>query len=191
MQSEELIKSRLSPDKFLIMRPTYIWGPGCERFRDGLLYRLLKEQLIIPNDPDIRRYYGYVETIVSQTLALSSSSFIHLPKKVYYVSDAAINVGELCKYLILALGRGKVRTAPAWFIRMLGNTGALISKLGFHAPINPVQARELTKNFPVPIEPTLTLTRCFTDLRSAAAKTVRWARIAPHFDYPLDKLENK
>jgi nucleoside-diphosphate-sugar epimerase len=180
-RSEELIKSLLPKDKFLILRPTYIWGPGCERFRDGLLYRLLKQQMIIPSDPNLKRYFGYVETVVGQTLALSRLSFIDLPRKVYYISDNAITMDEFCECLLSALRRGKVWTAPAWFIRLLGSAGASISKCGFHTPIGPVQARELTTNFPVPIEPTLELTDCVTDLSSAAAKTVSWASAAPRF----------
>jgi nucleoside-diphosphate-sugar epimerase len=41
VKSEELIHSLLPRDKFLILRPTYIWGPGHTGFRNGLLYRLL------------------------------------------------------------------------------------------------------------------------------------------------------
>jgi UDP-glucose 4-epimerase len=175
VKSEELVKASLPRDKFLVLRPTYIWGPGLERFRDGLLYRLLKAQLIISSDPNMKRYYGYVETVAAQTLAFSRIPVTDLPRRVYYVSDEAIGLGELCKYLVSALGRGKAWSAPASLIHLLGAIGELNSKLGLPAPISSLQARELTFNFPVPIEPTLTLTGCATDLPSAAAKTVAWA----------------
>src|ERR1700757_942062 len=58
MTSETLIKSQLPAGTFLILRPTYIWGPGCARFRDGLLYRLLKQQMIIADNPNLKRYFG-------------------------------------------------------------------------------------------------------------------------------------
>lgn len=175
VKSEELIHSLLPRNKFLILRPTYIWGPGHTGFRNGLLYRLLKGHLIISNDPNIKRYYGYVETIAAQTLALFRLSFADLPRKVYYISDDAISLGELCSYLVLALGRGKAWSAPPSLIKLLGTIGTLNSKVGLPAPINSIQARDLTTNFPVPIEPTLSLTECITDLTLAAAKTVSWA----------------
>jgi nucleoside-diphosphate-sugar epimerase len=175
VKSEELIHSLLPRNKFLILRPTYIWGPGHTGFRNGLLYRLLKAHLIISNNPNIKRYYGYVETIAAQTLALSRLSFVDLPRKVYYISDDAIGLSDLCGYLVSALGRGKAWSAPPSLIKLLGTIGTLNAKLGLPAPINSIQARDLTTNFPVPIEPTLSLTECVTDLTSAAAKTVSWA----------------
>ena len=175
VKCEQIIKQRLPKDGFLILRPTYVWGPGLERFRDGLLYRLLKGQLIISNNPDLKRYYGYVETVAAQTLALSRLSFTELPKKVYYISDDAIRLSEFCNQLLVALGRGRAWPAPAVLIRLMGDVGALMSKFGLRAPITPLQARELTTNFPVPVDPTLQLTRCVTDLPAAAAKTVAWA----------------
>ena len=175
VKAEELIKKFLPSSRFLILRPTYIWGPGLARFRDGLLYRLLKGHLIIANDPTIKRYYGYVETIAAQTLAFSRLSFADLPQNVYYVSDDAISPRELCGHLVFALGRGKAWSAPASLIRLLGTIGTLNSKIGLPAPINSMQARELTTNFPVLVEPTLSLTKCATDLPYAAAKTVAWA----------------
>jgi nucleoside-diphosphate-sugar epimerase len=174
-KSEIFITKSLPADRFLILRPTYIWGPGLDRFRDGLLYRLLRAQLIICDDRTLKRYYGYVETIAAQTLAFVRLSFADLPRKVYYISDDGISVAEFCRHLVSALGRGKAWPAPAELIRVLGAAGALLDRAGIQAPINPVRARELTTNFPIPIEPTLRLTQCTTDLPSAAAKTVAWA----------------
>lgn len=44
VQSEILIRNSLPSEQCLILRPAYIWGPGHDRFRDGLLYRLLRGQ---------------------------------------------------------------------------------------------------------------------------------------------------
>jgi len=187
VQSEILIRNSLPSEQFLILRPTYIWGPGLDRFRDGLLYRLLRGQLIISSDPQVKRYYGYVETIAGQTLELARLSFADLPRKVYYISDDAINPRDFCRHFISALGQGKVWSAPAPLIRGLGALGGVISRAGLRPPISPVQARELTTNFPVPIEPTLQLTNCTTDLPSAAAKMVAWARTDKRFASAVTK----
>jgi len=181
VKSEKLIRSSLPKDQWLILRPSYIWGPGLERFRDGLLYRLAKNQLLVPSDTSIFRYYGYVETVAAQTCKFYLQDFSSLPSKVYYLSDDAIPVHRFCEYLINALGQGRAWRIPPYFIRVLGLAGQLLERFGISAPINSMQARELTTNFPIPIEPTINLTHCVTDYASAAAKTVRWALENPSF----------
>lgn len=179
--SEQLIRAELPPGQWLILRPTYIWGPGLDRFRDGLLYRLAKSQFLISNDPGMRRYYGYVETVAAQTLAFSRLDFSALPQKVYYVTDDAVRLDVFCESLVRAMGVGKAwRTAPA-LIRLLGRAGSLAAYLGMPAPINAMQARELTTNFPVPAEQTIALTGLTTNLADAAEKTVAWALRDPRF----------
>ena len=159
-----------------------IWGPGHTGFRNGLLYRLLRGHLIISNDPNIKRYYGYVKTIAAQTLALSRLSFVDLPRKVYYISDDAISLGELCSYLVLALRRGRAWSASPSLIRLLGTIGTLNSV----CPPRSIRSRLATLR-PIPIEPTLSLTGCVTDLTLAAAKTVSWAiRTDERFRSALD-----
>src|SRR5215472_11836065 len=108
------------------------WQNAVEPAENHGLYRLtsknfgLKGHLIISNNPNIKRYYGYVETIAAQTLALSRLSFVDLPRKVYYISDDAITLDEFCGYLVLALGRGKAWSAPPSLIRLLGAIGTSI-----------------------------------------------------------------
>ncbi len=101
--------------------------------------------------------------------------FSSLPKKVYYLSDDAIQLRQFCDYLVDALKQGRAWRVPPTLIRAMGWAGDVLERLGVHAPINSIQARELTTNFPIPIQPTIELTHCVTDYASAAAKTVKWA----------------
>ncbi|HEX6694349.1 MAG TPA: NAD(P)-dependent oxidoreductase [Longimicrobiales bacterium] len=177
--SEEVIRASLPEARYLILRPTYIWGPGLNRFRDGLLYRLAKGQLLISSDPTRVRFYGYVRTVVDQARAFADLEFGDLQHRVYYISDSAISLGTFCDVLVDALGQGRAMRVPSAVIRMLGAIGGGLSRAGLPAPINPMQARELTTNFPVPIERTLELTKCQTNLLTAAEETVAWARLDP------------
>jgi nucleoside-diphosphate-sugar epimerase len=189
IMSEKLIRKSLPIDQWLILRPTYIWGPGLERFRDGLLLRLAKKEFLVSNDEALGRYYGYVETIVAQTYALSLYDFASLSRKVYYLSDDAIPLPQFCDHLVSALGQGGARKASPTVIRVLGEIGGLMSKCGLRAPINPVQAREMTTRFPVPIQHTLNLAYCTTDYPIAAARTVRWALENPSFVARIGKAQ--
>jgi GlcNAc-P-P-Und epimerase len=175
VQSEKLIRDSLPRDQWLILRPSYVWGPGLERFRDGLLYRLAKKQLLLPSDTTMCRYYGYVETVAAQTYSLYLQEFSSLSSKVYYLSDDAIQLHQFSEYLVNALEQGGAWRVPSFFIRLLGLAGELLESLGMSAPINTMQARELTTIFPIPIQPTIDLTHRVTDYANAAAKTVKWA----------------
>jgi nucleoside-diphosphate-sugar epimerase len=178
VESELAIRATLPSDRFLILRPTYVWGPGLTRFRDGLLLRLAKGQLLLSSDPSFVRYYGYVRTVCQQAISLATMDNHHT-HNVYYLSDDAIDLQTFCDALRTALGKGKAIQVPSTFIRMLGRAGHVLAGLGLPSPINAMQARELTTNFPIPIERTLDLVPARTDLAAAAAETVAWAKSDP------------
>jgi nucleoside-diphosphate-sugar epimerase len=185
--SEKLIKEGLLPQQWLIVRPSYIWGPGLTRFRDGLMYRLAKGQFLIPADQSIRRYYGYVDTVVRQAVALADMSSQKLRHPVYYVSDDRIHLSELCKALIGAMGSGRVIKVHPAIIRSLGLAGDLLERLGRRAPISSLQARELTSNYPIPLDRTLDLIGRRVNLDEAARETVRWAMEDPSFRLAVER----
>jgi nucleoside-diphosphate-sugar epimerase len=178
-ESETAIRAGLTRERFLILRPTYVWGPGLDRFKYGLLYRLAKGQLLVSRSPASVRYYGYVKTVAAQTIAISRLDFNQLTDRVYYLSDEAVTVRSFCKPLLDALGQGRTIAVPAPLIRILGLAGSGLATMGLSSPINTMQARELTTNFPVPIARTIELTGAVTDLPAAAAETVAWARSDP------------
>ena len=176
---EVAIRETLAADRYLILRPAYIWGPGLQRFRDGLLYRLAKGQLLIGSDPSLRRYYGYVETVVAQAINFSALQFHELPHTVYYLSDDGIPLKTFCDALQRALGQGGYREVAPALLRALGHAGDAARRIGVRSPITSVQARELTTSFPIPIQRTLDIVPDRTDLRHAAEETVAWAKTDP------------
>lgn len=179
--SEKFIRDNLPASQWLIVRPSYIWGPGLARFRDGLLYRLAKGQFMIPADRSIRRYYGYVDTVVRQAAALAEMPSDRLTHSVYYVSDDLIHLSELCSALVGAMGRGRAIEAHPAIIRSLGLIGDALGLMGLRSPITSLQARELTTNYPIPLDRTLSLVGERVRLDEAARETVRWAMQDPQF----------
>jgi nucleoside-diphosphate-sugar epimerase len=175
--SERLIHERLPRDRFLILRPSYIWGPGLARFRDGLLKNLRKGRMLVPNDPSLRRSYGYVKTIAAQTAEFARRDFNSLTHKVYYLTDEPIALSTFCDHLLEAMGTGGYHKVPGWLIRFLGAAGDFGRRLGMPAPINSTQARELVTDFPVPWRRSLELATVRTDYTIAARETVVWAEM--------------
>jgi nucleoside-diphosphate-sugar epimerase len=181
IQSEQLIRSSLPEGRRLILRPTYIWGEENRRFRDGFLYRLAKGQLMLPMASDVRRYYGYVGAVCEQTAKLAERPFAELPSQMFYLSDMPISMRKFCEYFVTALGAGRAWLVPAPFLRVLGRIGDAAEAVGVPSPISTLQANEMTRSYPVPIEPTLAITGASTDYRRAAAAVVAWALSDPEF----------
>jgi nucleoside-diphosphate-sugar epimerase len=181
IQSEQRIRSILPEDRWLILRPTYIWGEGHRRFRDGFLYRLAKGQLILPTAGDVLRYYGYVGTVCAQTAMLAARPLAELPSRTFYLSDEPISMRKFCAYFVSALGGARVWQVPAPFLQALGYIGDVVEAAGLTFPISKLQANEMTRSYPVPIEATLAITGTSTDYRRAAAAVVAWALSDPAF----------
>jgi nucleoside-diphosphate-sugar epimerase len=181
IQSEQWIRANLPEDRWLVLRPTYIWGEGHRRFRDGFLYRLAKGQMMLPTTHNILRYYGYVGTACKQAIALTSCPLTKLPSRTFYLSDEPISMRIFCEYFITALGRGHVWPMPASVLRALGHIGDLAEANGLPFPIHAVQANEITRNYPVPVETTLGITKTSTNYPRAAAAVVAWALSDPEF----------
>jgi nucleoside-diphosphate-sugar epimerase len=182
IQSEQRIRSVLPEDRWLILRPTYVWGEQNTRFRDGFLYRLAKGQLMLPTTGDVLRYYAYVGTACAQTATLAARPFAELPSRTFYLSDKPISMRKFCDYFVMALGKGRVWPAPASVLRALGFIGDVAGVIGISFPISKLQADEMTRSYPVPIEPTLAITETSTDYQRAAAAVVAWALADPEFN---------
>lgn len=189
VMSEKFIKESLPKSQWVIVRPSYIWGPGLARFRDGLLYRLAKGQFMIPADPSIRRYYGYVGTVVRQAEALADMPSDKLAHSVYYVSDDAVHLSRFCNALIGAMGIGRAISVHPAIIKSLGSVGDFLGQMGIRAPINSLQARELTTNYPIPLNRTLRLVGECLNLDEAARETVEWAMEDQQFRLAADGLK--
>jgi nucleoside-diphosphate-sugar epimerase len=181
IQSERWIRNNLPEDRWLILRPTYVWGEGHRRFRDGVLYRLAKGQMMLPTASNVLRYYGYVGTICKQTSILAAHPFAELPSRTFYLSDEPISMRKFCEYFVTALGTGGVWPVPASALRLLGRIGDSAEAIGIPFPIRALQANEMTRNYPVPVEATLAITGTSTDYRQAAAAVVAWALSDPEF----------
>jgi nucleoside-diphosphate-sugar epimerase len=181
IQSEQLIRANLPKDRRLILRPTYVWGEEHRRFRDGFLYRLARGQMLLPARDHVVRYYGYVGTVCRQAAALAARPVAELPLQTFYLSDEPISMRKFCEYFIAALGQGGVWPVPAPIVRALGRFGDAAGALGVPFPIRALQANEMTRNYPVPIDATLALTGASTDYPRAVDAVVAWAISDPEF----------
>jgi nucleoside-diphosphate-sugar epimerase len=178
VDSERHIRTTVPADKWLVVRPTYVWGAGSHRFANGLLYRIAKGQMLLPSDHSIVRHYGHVSTVCGQAAELADADSGKTAGRVFYVSDPPLPLREFGDVAAHNIPGSKITHVPAHLIRALGALGGLAAGLGIAFPINPMQARELTTNFPLPLDRTLSLTHTRVDLEAAMAETTTWAREA-------------
>jgi nucleoside-diphosphate-sugar epimerase len=177
IESELYIRRNLEPGVWTILRPTYVWGSGNVRFRDGFLYRLKRRQLCISNAADLYRYYGYVDTVCEQAIALGNGVATASHGATFYLSDPAISMAWFCELFIRHLGGGGFIRLPGQLVRLLGYLGDAIRAAGVRPPITSLQAREMTCDFPIDLARTLQYAPMVTNYEEAAAAVVRWARL--------------
>jgi hypothetical protein len=127
------------------------------------------------------RYYGYVDTVCEQAAKLAAHPFAELPSKLFYLSDMPISMQKFCEYFVNALGRGKTWLVPASLLRALGQLGDAAASINLPFPISALQANEMTRSYPVPIERTLAITGTATEYPRAAGAVVAWALSNPDF----------
>ena len=178
VESERHIRATLPADKWLVVRPTYVWGSGSNRFANGLLYRIAKGQMLLPSDRSILRHYGHASTVCGQAAELADADSSQTAGRVFYVSDPLLPLREFGDIAAHNIPGSRITHVPARLIRALGALGGLVGRLGLAFPINPMQARELTTNYPLPLDHTLSLTQTRVDLEAAMAETTAWAREA-------------
>lgn len=178
VESERHIRATLPADRWLVVRPTYVWGAGSNRFANGLLYRIAKGQMLLSSDRSIHRHYGHASTVCGQAAELADADPRETAGRVYYLSDPWMPLREFGNVAAHNIPGSKITHVPTRLIRALGVLGGLAGRSGIAFPINPMQARELTSSFPIPLERTLRLTRTRVDLDAAMAETTAWAREA-------------
>jgi hypothetical protein len=136
---------------------------------------------MVPMSRTLTRYYGYVDTICEQTIRLSEFAFEDLPLSTFYISDVPVSLKWFCEQFITALGRGRAWRIPSALIRSMGAVGEIANNIQLSFPINRLQANEMTRSYPVPLAPTLAITRAKTDYRSASESVIAWALSDPNF----------
>lgn len=120
-------------------------------------------------------------TICNQSAILSTYKFAELSQSTFYISDAPISLEAFCAHFVTALGKGRAWRMPGEIIRALGRIGDLAGAVGLRFPINGLRANEMTRDYPVSIEPTLALTNTTTNYQEAAQRVVEWAFSDPEF----------
>jgi nucleoside-diphosphate-sugar epimerase len=140
--------------RWIILRPTNIWGPYHPTFGRAIWRYLERRFYLQPSGKDVMRSYGYVENVVFQMLRAAELEPALVEGKTFYVGDPPVMSAEWLDGFALALTGRPVRRIPLPLLRMIALGGELSGRLGGPSPINLGRVYRMTTAFPTPMEPT-------------------------------------
>jgi nucleoside-diphosphate-sugar epimerase len=148
---EQNTRSILKPGSFIIVRPTYIWGPYHFKNFWELLQCIEKRIYIHPSGKQIIRSYGYVKNICHQTKSLLYLD--NLDRDWFYIGDPPIDSFLFVNQLSRNIINKPVRTLPRELLFGLAKFGDVTPKV-IKFPFNSFRYRNMTTDYLTPMAPT-------------------------------------
>lgn len=153
VQSEEILRRNSYRFKWLVVRPTNVWGKWHLRYPHEF-WKVLKEgKYIHPKKRNVIRSYAYVQNVCDQIMQLIFN-IDNLDEEVYYVGDPPILLYDWVNEFSLALRKKKVRIVPRQLVFFLAKIGDFLAVFRIKFPITSSRYRSMTHTNPAPMEKT-------------------------------------
>jgi len=177
VESEKLLKESKLECCWVIIRPTYIWGPWYPDFRYPI-WKLIKSGLyFFPGERAGTRCYGYVGNTVRQIEKLMILPDEKVNKKVFYVGDGHIKSIDWINAFSLAITGKKVKVMPEGVAKISAKVGDNLSKFGIPFILNSHRLNNLLEDYYVPLKPTFDLSgEPEIALKQGVIETVEWLK---------------
>ena len=162
---------------WIIIRPTTIWGPWSERYRDEFFKVLRKGLYVHPAKKKILKTYGYVGNAVFQIrrLLVVPEAMVH--KKTFYIGDPPIDLLDWVNSFSMKLCAREVRIIPVSAMHLLAFIGDVISKCGLRFPFTTFRLRNMTTENILDVESTGNVTgKLPYSLEDGVDLTVKWLK---------------
>jgi nucleoside-diphosphate-sugar epimerase len=174
----ELILQESTVDKWIIFRPTLIWGPGNKAILHGIGKAMINGYYFHHKNDRVIRSYGYIENSVNQIWKAVENWDLLCNKDIYYLADGNFSQLEWVTLLSKSIvGKGP-RTIPAGAIWTLGKVGDILKRMGISFPMDSSRYRNMTTSNYVPLEQTARDLGCRTDnYDSGILETGKWIRL--------------
>jgi nucleoside-diphosphate-sugar epimerase len=169
---EKNTREILNPGTFIIVRPTYVWGPYHFKNFADLVHTIKKRYYIHPSGLKVIRSYAYVKNVCFQLVKLLSAQ--NLPRDWYYVGDRPIDSYVFVNKLSLALINKRAIRLPRFLILFLAKIGDATKKV-IQLPINSFRYKNMTTSYTTPMEEIFTLVgESPYSLQSAVEEYTQW-----------------
>ncbi|MFT3783139.1 MAG: NAD(P)-dependent oxidoreductase [Nibricoccus sp.] len=159
---------------FVIVRPTYVWGPHHTKYFRDVCHTLARGTYCHPGGEPVVRAYAYVDTVAQ--MIVDALSRRDLRGRVLYATDRPEDSYAFVNRLSLALRGRPARRAPRFLLKAL----ALVGDRWRRCPMNSFRYRSMTTHYPVPYAYTFEqLGEPRPDLTAGAAATAAWFQNLP------------
>jgi GlcNAc-P-P-Und epimerase len=151
VKGELLVKEiRNSQYKWVIIRPTSIWGPWF-----GIPYidffNIVYSQKYFDFSRTCTKTYGFVENTIFQIEKLLHSDLADF-KTLYLGDTPAIKISEWANQISLEFGNGPIKKIPFFLIKSAAFLGDTLIKLSIKFPISSFRLSNMTTNNILPLD---------------------------------------
>jgi nucleoside-diphosphate-sugar epimerase len=124
---EQNTRSILLPGTFVIVRPSYIWGPFHYKNFLNLVHCIEKRWYIHPSGKKVVRSYGYVKNICHQMVSLLFTA--NIDRDWIYVGDMPIDSYQFVNGLSLGIIGKPVHKLPRELLFLIAKLGDMLGKV--------------------------------------------------------------
>ena len=156
-ESEKIVIKENLKCKWIIIRPTNIWGPWHPNFPNELWKYLSKGYYFHPGREPIIKHYGFVVNAVTQMVHLLNFIDKCIDSKVYYITDPPIDSSEWMNAFSISLRGKPITRIPRLLWKTLGMLGDIFNLFGFNAPVSSARYFRLTINEKLPFQKTINI----------------------------------
>lgn len=174
---EQIVRTELSPDQWVIVRPTSVWGPRFEHSYKSF-FRLVSRGLYVhPGSQRIVKPLTYVRNAVHSMLSLLDSQKENVEGNIFYLADyPEVSTQEWANSIRRNLGLSPLHTAPLGALRLAGKMGDLLKQMGWSdPPLTTFRLNNMLTGAKYPYERTEAIVgKLPVDLDAAIIETLAW-----------------
>ena len=174
---ELLTRAALNPDRWVIVRPTNVWGPHHPRYGQEFLRVLASGRYLHPGGRDTIRTYGYVENVAHQLVRATGLPAADVAGRVFYLGDPPIELRQWTQAFSHELRGSDVRVVPRWVLRGIAVAGDACKIVGVRFPLTSSRYRSMTEDYITPIDETVAMLGAGpVSLDEGVRRTSQWFR---------------
>ena len=169
----EKITRKFCKKKYIIIRPTNVWGPYNVNYARGLFTSIDKGLFVLPKNSKALKSYGYVKNICDQIicLLLDENNF----NAVFYVGEKAISSNYWASEIAKSISGKYPFKVPKILLYLGALFGEVLIFFNIRFPLYLVRYKNMVESYEVPIEKTLDKYELkYPDLKININETITW-----------------
>jgi nucleoside-diphosphate-sugar epimerase len=128
---EQVRETRADDDRWVLVRPTSIWGPWFGNPYRRFFETVLAGRYVHPGRPPVTKALGFVTNTVAQIDALLTASPDAVAKSTFYLADPpTFTIDDWADAIADAGGRSRPRRMPLSVIKAAAAVGDLMARTG-------------------------------------------------------------